>query len=74
MRRSHVSLVTATFSLLGAVTWLAFGRSIPGLLWLALSIGWLLTAIIQWTKSDAIEPAPVQRLLRRFSRLILFWS
>ena len=66
--------MTAGFSLLGALIWLAFGASGPGMLWLAISVGWLLTALIQRMRSDAIEPATGSRLFRRFSRLILFWS
>ena len=74
MRRSYLSLATATFSLLGALIWMAFGRSGPGMVWLGISIGWLLAAVVQRMRSDAMEPAPASRLFRRFSRLILFWS
>ncbi len=74
MRRSHLSLVTAAFLLLGALTWLAFGRALPALLWIAIGAGWLLTALVQRMRSDTVEPAPGARLFRRFSRLLLFWS
>jgi hypothetical protein len=74
MRRSHLSLLTAIVSLMGAFAWLAFGNAFSGLLWVAISLGWLITGIIQLRKADAIEPSPASRLLRRFSRLILFWS
>jgi hypothetical protein len=74
MRRSYPSLVTAILSLLGALTWLAFGNSVSGLLWIAISIGWLLTAIVQLRRAGDIEPSQAPRLLRRLSRLVLFWS
>ena len=74
MRHSHLSLLTAIVSLLGAFAWLAFGNPLSGLLWIAISVGWLLTAIVQLRRADAIEPSPAPRLLRRLSRLILFWS
>jgi hypothetical protein len=74
MRRSYLSLVTAILSLLAALTWLAFGNSVSGLLWIAISIGWLLTAIVQLRRAGDIEPSPVPQLLRRLSRLVLFWS
>ena len=74
MRRSHLSLLTAIASLLGAFAWLAFGNPVSGLLWIAISVGWLVTALIQLRRADAIEPSPAPTLLRRLSRIILFWS
>jgi hypothetical protein len=74
MRRSQLSLVTAAIVLVGAVIFLSLGQAVPGLLWVAISIGWLLTAIVQRTKSDADEPSPRNRLQRRVSRLLRIWS
>lgn len=74
MRRSQLSLVTAAVVLLCALIWLALGNAVSGLLWAAISFVWLVTAFFQRSRSDAIEPTPGRRLLRRFSRLILLWS
>jgi hypothetical protein len=74
MRRSRLSLITAGILLAGALIWLTLGRAVSAFLWVASSLGWWLTALVQSRKSIAIEPAPASCLLRRFSRLILFWS
>jgi hypothetical protein len=74
MRRSNLSLVTAVLSLLGAVAWLAFGNAAAGLLWIAISIGWLVTAIVQRIRPAQLEPLPAPKLRRRFLRLFLYWS
>ena len=73
MRRSQLSLVTAILSLAGAVLWFALEEPVSGLIWIAISLVWAAIAIGQ-TRKPAIEPAPGARLLRRFSRLIMFWS
>jgi hypothetical protein len=74
MPRWKLSAVTAIISLVGALVWLALGRAVSGLLWAAISIGWLVTSIIQCKRHDGPEPPLIPFLLRRFSRLILFWS
>jgi hypothetical protein len=74
MRRSYLSLLTAILSLLGGLAGRTLGNSVSGLVWVTISIGWLLAAIVQLREPDPIEPFPAPRLFRRFSRLILFWS
>jgi hypothetical protein len=72
MRRSHLSLVTAAIVLLFALIWMSLGSALRGLLWVAIGIGWLVTALVQRRNSDAVEPRPRGRLLRRFMRLLLW--
>lgn len=74
MRRSPLSLVTAGLCLLGALVWLALGNVVSAVLWVALSAAWLLIAIVTGRRPEVIEPSPSRRLLRRFSRLLIFWS
>jgi hypothetical protein len=74
MRGAHLSLLTAAIALLGTAIWLALGEPMHGLFWAAITIVWLVTALIQFRLTREIEPNPGRRLLRRFSRLILFWS
>jgi hypothetical protein len=74
MRRSQLRLATAGVCLLGAIAWLAMGNVVSGLLWLAISAGWLLVAMLAARQSDPADPLPVRRLGRRFLRLVLFWT
>lgn len=74
MARWGLSALTAIVSLLGGVVWLALGSTVSGLLWVGISIGWLVASIAQLRTPDKTEPFPISRLLRRISRLILFWS
>lgn len=74
MRLSYMSLVTAILCFAGAIVWLALGYTVSGLIWLAISIVWLVIAIVHRTKPEAMEPHPGRQLFRRFSRLILFWT
>jgi hypothetical protein len=74
MRRSQLSLATASLCLLGALVWLALGNVVSGLLWVVLSAIWLLIAILAGRQPDVIEPSPARRLLHRFFRVVLFWS
>ena len=73
MRRSSLSLVTAVIVLVCAVFFLFLRRAGEAVLWVGISLGWLVTAAIQRTRHDAVEPFVARRLLRRFSRLLLFW-
>ncbi len=74
MRRSRLSLVSAAISLVGALIWLVMGNGASGVVWLVISIGWLVASIVQWSRSAEVEPHPGRRLVRRFSRLMMFWS
>jgi len=74
MPRSRLSLITAGILLAGALIWLTLGRTVSAFLWVAIGFGWLLTALVQSKKSSEVVPAPASRLVRRISRLILFWS
>ncbi|HXP84535.1 MAG TPA: hypothetical protein VN841_07440 [Bryobacteraceae bacterium] len=74
MPRWKLSAITAGLSLAGALIWMAFDRPLPSVLWAAISLAWLATSILQLTRSDRFEPNPRASLVRRFSRLLLFWS
>jgi hypothetical protein len=74
VRRSNLSLITAGAVLVLAVLWLSLNMPAKGVVWAAIGVGWLVTAGVQHWRHDDAEPFPGQRLLRRFSRLLLFWS
>lgn len=74
MKTAHVSLLTALLSLLGSAVWLALGNVISGLVWLAISVVWLGVGIYHLRRLDEIEPSPLRKMARRFSRILLFWG
>jgi len=74
MGRSQMSLISAALSFVCAVIWLATRNGATGVLWVAISIGWLVASIVKWGRSDEMEPSPGRRLVRRFSRMMMFWS
>ena len=67
----NTALATVAFVSLLVSVWRALDQQITALLWLVLDIGWLLAALFLWNK-----PGPIDRprLMRRLSRLLLFWS
>ena len=71
MRRHKAALLTAALIFMCVLGWLALGRQTIALVWLATDIGWLAAALYLWNKPGTIDRP---RLLRRFSRLFLFWS
>lgn len=75
MRKSNQSLITATLSFAAAVVFL-FARHVgEAEVWVAIGLVWLLAAACQRMRhNDAVQPYAGRRLLRRFSRLLLFWS
>jgi len=73
MRRSNLSLVTAAIVLACALAWLSMNMAARGVVWVAIALVWLITAAIQRFRHDDVEPYAGRRLLRRFSRLLLFW-
>ncbi len=72
MKVSRLNLLTALLSLAGALIALFFGEVFAGLLWLAISVVWLLLAVLKARKPD-YEGEPLQRLRRRLWRMLL-WS
>jgi len=74
MRRSKLSLITAAIILVLAVIFVFLKRAGEGVVWVAIGLGWLVIAAIQRAGHDSAEPFAGRRLLRRFSRLLLFWS
>jgi hypothetical protein len=75
MRKSNLSLITAAIVLVCAVVWLLMNNAARGVGWVAIALVWLVTAAIQRMRHDDIQqPHAGHRLLRRFSRLLLFWS
>lgn len=74
MRIAVASLVSALISFLGSLAWIATREVVPGLLWLGISLVWLIIGIRQLRRPAGIEGFPIRRLTRRFSRLLLFWS
>jgi len=74
MRRSNLSLLTAVLVFFTAVAFLFVRRAGESLVWVAISLIWLVTAAIQRMRHDDVaQPYAGRRLLRRFSRLLLFW-
>jgi hypothetical protein len=74
VRRSNLSLITAGAVLVLALLWLSLNMPARGMVWVAIGVGWLVTAGFQHWRHDDAEPFPARRLLQRFSRLFLFWS
>jgi hypothetical protein len=74
VRRSNLSLITAGAVLVLAVLWLSLNMPAKGVVWAAIGVGWRVTAGVQHWRHDDAEQFPGRRLLRRFSRLLLFWS
>jgi hypothetical protein len=73
MRRSNLSLITAAIVFVCAVIFLML-RLGQGVVWMAIGAVWLVTAGIQRMRLDDVaQPYAGRRLVRRFSRLLLFW-
>lgn len=66
-----MSSITAILCFAGAILLLAFGDQAAGILWIALGLVWTGVAIGRG-KTD--HPVRLSRLLRRFSRMLLYWS
>ena len=73
MTVARVSLLTSLISLAGALLSFVLLNGAVGTFWLAFSLVWLVISIVQVRKGRVVEPAPLRRLSRRFSRLLL-WS
>ena len=73
MTVSRLNLLTALLSLIGALVALFLGNALVGLLWLAITLVWLLLAVRAAGKRD-YEHQPFSRLARRLSRLLLWGS
>ncbi len=74
MRLSHLNLLTALLSLLGSLIYLATGDAVVGLVWLAISLVWLVVGIYTLSRSGETEEFPLRRLARRLSRLLMFFG
>jgi hypothetical protein len=55
------------------VFWVGSDQQGQGVVWMAISAVWLVTAAVQHAGSDSIEPFPGRRLVRRFARLPAFF-
>lgn len=74
MRLGHLNLLTAAVSLCGSVIWMLTGNVAVGLVWFGISIVWLTIGLWTISRSSEVEGSPVQKLVRRVSRLLLFFS
>ena len=74
MKLGHLNLITALLSLSGAILWMALGNVVLGLVWLGLSAVWAGAAILSLARRQTVEAAPVRRLARRISRMLLWFS
>jgi hypothetical protein len=73
MPRSKLSLITAAIVFVCALIFLML-RMGQGVVWMAIGAVWLVTAAIQKMHHDDVaQPYAGRRLMRRFSRLLLFW-
>jgi hypothetical protein len=66
-----MSWITAVLCFLGGIALLAFGEQVPGILWITIGLVWLGVAI---GRGRADQPIRHSRLIRRFSRMMIFWS
>lgn len=73
MRLCYLNLVSAGLAVLGGILWLLLGEAVPGLVWLGVSLVWLLLAGRSLSDTER-ERFPFRRLARRISRLLLFGS
>jgi hypothetical protein len=72
MTPSRLNRVSSAISLLGAlILAFVFNRPDYGFVWLSASIVWFVMSLRKKRDSPA-EPAPVRRIARRLSRLILW--
>ena len=75
MRRSDLSWLTGAIALSGALVWLSMNMAARGVVWVAIALVWLVIGTMQRMRHDDVaQPYAGRRLLRRFSRLLLFWS
>lgn len=73
MTVSRLNLLTALLSLIGALIALFAGNGFAGLVWLAITLVWLLLAVRAAWKRD-YEDEPFSRLTRRLFRMLLWGS
>jgi len=66
----RLNLFTALLSLAGAVLWLYLGEVPAGLIWLAVSLFWVVWAMRE--RHTEYEPQPLRRLWRRVWRSTLW--
>jgi hypothetical protein len=70
-----LNLWTALASFAGALLFLALGHVASGMVWLLASLVWIGAAVFGLARRpDVAEPAPIKRMGRRLSRMIMFFS
>jgi len=74
MRLGYLNLLTALLSLVGSLIYLFTGNVVVGVVWLAVSLAWLAIGIYTLSRSSETEEFPLRRLVRRFSRLLMFFG
>ena len=73
MAVAQLNLVAAILALVGGIIWILVGDVVSGLIWVAISVLWLVVSIAKPHQSGDVESHPVRTLIRKFSRLFL-WS
>lgn len=72
MKLHRLNLLSALISVAASCLWLALGQGLSGLIWLVCSLVWFGMAFA-YRHSPTAESAPARRLVRRFTRLMI-WS
>lgn len=73
MRLAYLNLLTALISLLAAVIWTFGGSVMVGLIWAGASLAWMAAAVYA-ARHGGTEPRPAPRLLRRLSRMLMYFG
>jgi hypothetical protein len=73
MKTGHINLAVGVLSLACAVVYALVFDYVFAVIWMGVSVCWMIVGLFQIATSDDTEPHPLRRIARRFFRTIVDW-